>query len=852
GKDHPAGNHRLSHPADQKNRRIGGGQRAQSGQQEQGQRPEQDPAPTIAVRRDKSCRSARQTATLTYTLSAVSPSFVQSDVDVSGGTLSNWSQVSPSVYTATFTPTANTAGTATIGVKSGMFSDAAGNNNQDTYVNPAPAGATLETNNQVSLTYNAIAADTTAPTIIVARTNAGTTLANGANETITFTLSEASMDFDLSDIAVTGGTLGNFTPVPTSGTPGTGYTQYTASFTPTANSSGAATIGVAAGKFSDNAGHKNLDTYSASADSVSGHVVESDNQVTLAYNTVPADTTAPKIALTRKGSGSLTAGGSDEITFVLSEASTTFSLADVDVVGGTLTNFAPVLSSGSASTGYTDYTATFTPTANSSGLARIGVQSGKFTDASNNANLDTYVTGVAGTAVEANNLIDITYNTTSPDTTAPTIIVSRAAAGMVSTSETLYFTLSEASSTFTLSDIDVQGGSLSGFAPVLASGDATSGYTQYTAVFTPTANSTGTATVGVKSATFTDMAGNNNADTYVSPAPAGATFETNNQVSLNFNTLVPDTTPPTIAIDRSGSGVVTSTETLTFTLSEPSTNFIATDIDVSGGSLSNFQPVLSSGSASAGYTQYTATFTPTAGVVGSAPVAVASGKFTDAASNANLDTYLANVAGTTQEANNIVSFSVNTDTTAPTVAIARASGATTQTFTGAETINITLSEASTDFSQSDLTVSGGTLSGFAPVASSGSAATGYTQYTVTFTPTANASGSATISVASSTFSDAGGNTNRDTGTNPAPAGATYEANNLISAPFNTDSTTPTVIVTRTSGASGTVTGAESITFTFSEAINPASFDASDIDAVGGAIGNLQPDPSSGTAATGYT
>jgi hypothetical protein len=794
-------------------------------------------APSIAVTIDKTVLSAGQSAVVTFTLSEASTSFAQSDVDVTGGALSGWTQVSASVYTATFTPTANTAGTATIGVKSGTFSDTAGNLNADTYLSPAPAGASTESNNQVSLSYNAIPADTTAPSIIVSRTNAGTTLAAGANETITFKLSEASLDFDISDVVVTGGTLSSFTPVPTSGTPGTGYTEYTASFTPSANSSGTATIGVAAGRFSDNAGNKNTDTY------VSGAGFEADNQVSLAYNTVPPDTTAPKIALTRKGSGSLVAGGSDEITFVLSESSTSFTLADIDVVGGTLTNFAPVLSSGDATRGYTDYTATFTPTANSSGLARIGVQSGKFTDTAGNANLDTYLTGVSGTTVEANNVIDITYNTSTPDTTAPSIVVSRAGAGMVSTSETIYFTLSEASTTFTQSDIDVQGGTLSGFAPVLSSGDATNGHTQYTATFTPTANSSGVATVGVKSGTFSDMAGNANADTYMSPAPSGATFETNNQVSLNFNTLVPDTTSPTIAIDRSGTGVVTGAETITFTLSEASTNFIASDIDVSGGTLSNFLPVLSSGNASTGYTQYTATFTPTAGTVGSAWVAVASGKFTDAASNTNLDTYLANVSGTTREANNTVEFSVNTDTTAPSVAIARANGQTTQAFTGAETITFSLSEDSSDFSAADVVVTGGTLSNF-----SGSGRT----YSATFTPTANASGTVSISVAHNTFSDAGGNANKDTGTNPAPAGATYEANNLITAPFNTDSTPPTVIVTRTGGASGTVTGAESITFTFSEAINPSSFVSTDIDAVGGSISNLLPDLSSGTAATGYS
>ena len=65
----------------------------------------------------------------------------------------------------------------------------------------------------------------------------------------------------------------------------------------------------------------------------------------------------------------------------------------------------------------------------------------------------------------------------------------------------------------------------------------------------------------------------------------------------------------------------------TFTLSEASTDFTASDVTVTGGTLSNFQ-----GSG----TSYTATFTPTAGAT-SASIAVASDKFTDAAGNANKD-----------------------------------------------------------------------------------------------------------------------------------------------------------------------------------------------------------------------
>ncbi|PUE41078.1 Ig-like domain-containing protein, partial [Limnohabitans sp. 2KL-51] len=393
--------------------------------------------------------------------------------------------------TATLTGGAALPSWLTFNAASGIFSGTppAAGTTSVTVTRTDAAG--LSVSDTFLITVNPVV-DSTPPKVVVSRTNAGTTLASGATETLTFTLSEAATDFSLADIDVTGGTLSNFTAMPSSGTPGTGYTVYTATFTPAASSSGTATVGVLSGKFSDNAGNNNDDTYTASA---SGY--EANNQVSLAYNTVPLDTAPPKIALSRAGSGDLALGGSDTITFVLSEASTTFSLADVDVTGGTLAGFAPVTSSGSAAGGYHEYTAIFTPTANALGTAAIGVASSKFTDAAGNANLDTYLTGVAGTSLEANNLININYNTQLPDTQPPGIIVSRAAAGMVSSSETIYFTLSEASTNFVQGDIDVVGGTLSNFAPVPSSGTASAGYTQYSATFTPTANAQGTATIAV-------------------------------------------------------------------------------------------------------------------------------------------------------------------------------------------------------------------------------------------------------------------------------------------------------------------------------------------------------------------
>ena len=64
---------------------------------------------------------------LTFTASEVTTDFVESDITVSGGSLSNFTASSTTVYTATFTPSGD--GTTTIDVAAEVFTDAAGNNN---------------------------------------------------------------------------------------------------------------------------------------------------------------------------------------------------------------------------------------------------------------------------------------------------------------------------------------------------------------------------------------------------------------------------------------------------------------------------------------------------------------------------------------------------------------------------------------------------------------------------------------------------------------------------------------------------------------------------------------------------
>ena len=115
--------------------------------------------------------------------------------------------------------------------------------------------------------------------------------------------------------------------------------------------------------------------------------------------TVTIDTTSPTVSIARSGSGSLGVGGTDVLTFTLSEVSTNFVNGDVTVSGGALSGF-----SGSGTT----YTATFTPTAGTSGTASISVGAGVFTDAVGNGNT-------------ASSALSIAFDTVPPTTTTTTV-----------------------------------------------------------------------------------------------------------------------------------------------------------------------------------------------------------------------------------------------------------------------------------------------------------------------------------------------------------------------------------------------------------------------------------------------
>ncbi|MCS0048817.1 tandem-95 repeat protein [Vibrio antiquarius] len=219
-----------------------------------------------------------------------------------------------------------------------------------------------------------------------------------------------------------------------------------------------------------------------------------------------------------------------------------------------------------------------------------------------------------------------------------------------------------------------------------------------------------------------DVSAFNNGTLTVAASQSDAAGNTSSAASKTF-TL--DNVQPTVSLSSSDLDLISGeTASITFTLSESSSDFAESDVTVTGGSLSNF-----AGSGSS----YTATFTPTEESVASGTIDVATDTFTDASGNSN---------------SAATPLSISVDTMLPTVSITSYSAALKAGETA--TLTFTLSEAATDFAEADVTVAGGTLSNFA-----GSGAS----YTATFTPAEESTEDATINVAAEQFSDAAGNLN---------------------------------------------------------------------------------------------
>ena len=471
------------------------------------------------------------------------------------------------------------------------------------------------------------------------------------------------------------------------------------------------------------------------------------------------------------GVPSETQTGAFDATITFSETVSDFTQSDVSLTGS-----AASITAWNANSDDTVYTATITPTA--SGTVTIAVAADVATDAAGNPNTeataqtvavdidkptvtigvlsetqtgafdatitfsetvsgfeqaDVSLTGSAASITEWNANSDNTvYTATITPTASGTVMVSvdadvatdaagnpnteatsqavavdidkpSATIGVPSGTQTGAFdapiTFSETVSGFTQSDV-----SLAGSAASITAWSANSDNTVYTATITPTAS--GTVTVGVAADVATDAAGNPNTE---------ATSQT---VSV-------DVDKPTVSIGVP-SGTQTGAFDATVTFSETVSGFEQADVSLSGSAAS-----IAAWIANSDNSVYTATITPTAS--GTVTVGVAVDVATDAAGNPNTEA---------------TSQTVSVDVDKPTVSTGVPSG----TQTGAFEATVTFSETVSDFTQSDVSLSGSaaSITGWRSNSSN-------TIYTATITPTA--SGTVTVSVGANVATDAAGNPN---------------------------------------------------------------------------------------------
>lgn len=552
--------------------------------------------------------------------------------------------------------------------------------------------------------------DNVAPTLTI---NIVDTILSDSDNTsdVTFVFSKNVSGFDASDITVVGGAISNF-----SGS-GTIFTA-SATFTATDGVTVTGSVSVAAG---------------AAADSV-GNLSEA------ASDTVSIDTESPTLAINIVDTSLSDTDYSSIVTFVFSESVTGFTSGDVTVSGGTLSQF-----SGSGTT----YSATLTATDGVTATGSVSV--------------------AAGAAVDSvGNLSESASDTVSVDTENPslTINIVDSALSDPDNASDVTFVFSESVTGFTSSDVTVSGGTLSNF-----SGSGAS----YTAIFTANDGITSTGSVSVASNAAVDAAGN------LSTAAS--------------DSVAIDTQNPTLAVNIVDSSLsdTDNSSNVTFVFSESVTGFTASDVSVSGGTLSKF-----SGSG----TTYSATFTATDGIAGSGSVSVPAGAATDAAGNSTTT----------------ASDTVTIDTENPTLTINIVDTSLSDT-DNSSNVTFIFSESVTGFTASDITVSGGTVSKF-----SGSGAT----YSATFTAADGITTTGSVSVANSAAIDGVGNL--------SVAGSDNVA---------IDTENPTLVVDVVDTVLTKTDYVSDVTFEFSESVT--GFTAGDISVVGGAISNFSGSGKSYTA-----
>ncbi|WP_175491109.1 Ig-like domain-containing protein [Pontibacter chinhatensis] len=545
---------------------------------------------------------------VTFTFSKEVTGFELGDIDVSNGAAAAFTQVSAQVYTARITPDAE--GEVILHVKENVAHDRAGNGNteatalklsidktQPTVVLASSAREKLNAAFEVSVVFServtgfvasdvtvvngtvtgfsaegdkaytlqitpqadgevrvALGAgvahdaagnsnlaseqlirfyDSTRPAVEVA--TAVTSPVNAAFA-VRFSFSEAVESFELTNITVKNGSVSNLTKE--------SATLYTALVTPGAN--GEVAVAVGENQTQDAFGNGNLPS----------------NQLQVSY-----DVSQPTLVLSATAADVVKAPF--EVTFTFSKEVTGFALEDIVVTNGAASALKVVSQA--------IYTALVTPLAD--GEVSIAVAADVARDAAGNGN-------------QAAGALTRTY-----DATRPTLVLSTETSSPTNTTFEVIFTFSESISGFSLENISVEGGVVSGLVPSIAG-------KVYKATITPSAE--GGVAVSVAADVVQDKAGNGN-------------------LASNVLRMQHDKTRPTVILATTAPSLTNVAIPLTIEFSEPVTGFALAALQVSNGAAADLKKLSE--------TKYSALVTPARD--GEVSIAIAENKVVDAATNGN-------------------------------------------------------------------------------------------------------------------------------------------------------------------------------------------------------------------------
>ena len=501
-------------------------------------------------------------------------------------------------------------------------------------------------------------------------------------------------------------------------------------------------------------------------------VTNSSNESTsFTINSFTIDTTAPtlsSVSLASNNSTNTLAKADDVVTLTFTASETINTPTVTFLSGGQAINDTSITYN---NTSGNTWTAAYT--VNSSDTDGSVTYSIAFRDLSGNNG--TAVTSGSGS---------VTVNTTTPTLSSVSLVSDNSTNTLAKENDvvTLTFIASETINTPTVTFLS--GGQA--ISDTSITYNNTSGNT-WTAAYTVNSSDTdGSVTYSIA---FSDLTGNN------------GTAVISGSGSVTVDTITPTCTISSSTVS-SGGYTNSSSISLTFTLSESSSNFVDGDISVTNGTLSSF-----SGSG----TSYSATFTPSSD--GSCTIDVDANTFTDTSGNNNsAATQYTFTYDTTVPTLSSVSLASNNSTNT----LAKANDVVTLTFTASETINtptvtfLSGGQAINDTSITYNNISGNTWTAAYTVNSSDT--DGSVTYSIAFSDLANnngtavtsGSGSVTVDTTTPTLSSVSLVSDNSTNT-------LAKANDVVTLTFTASETINTPTVTFLSG--GQAINDTSITYT---------------------------------------